>query len=386
MSAVSITELLDALFQRGGSDLVLSSGAPPSLRIDGRLVHYNEQRLGSQDTDSLVRELLAPQQRMTFAEENSVDFSFEWGDHGRIRGNAFRQRGTVAVSLRAIPTHIPSFGELLLPDSVGQLADVPHGLVLFTGPTGAGKSTTQASLIDWINMNRALHIITIEDPIEYLHGNKRCVIEQREVGVDTPSFANALRSALREDPDVVLVGELRDLESISIALTVAETGHLVFGTLHTNDAAQAVHRLVDVFPAEQQQQIRVQLGSTLIAIVHQELLPRIGGGRVAAFEVLVATPAVRNLIRDNKVGQLRNVMVTSSDAGMCTLESALGWLVRSGIVAHEDAIARSMYPAEILNHTAPYKPAPPDPAVEAAGVAAGRGAAQAVGGTHDKTA
>ncbi|TMF12971.1 MAG: PilT/PilU family type 4a pilus ATPase, partial [Chloroflexi bacterium] len=272
-------------------------------------------------------------------------------------------------------------------DSVGELADVPHGLVLFTGPTGAGKSTTQASLIDWINMNRAQHIITIEDPIEYLHASKRCVIEQREVGVDTPSFAHALRAALREDPDVVLVGELRDLESIAIALTVAETGHLVFGTLHTNDAAQAVHRLVDVFPAEQQQQIRVQLGSTLIAVVHQELLPRIGGGRVAAFEVLVATPAVRNLIRDNKVGQLRNVMVTSSDAGMCTLESALGWLVRSGIVAHEDAAARSMYPAEILNHTAPYMRESPDAVDDTAVVAPGRGVARAVaGGSHDKTA
>jgi len=387
MPATPIGELLDALFQRGGSDLVLSAGAPPSLRIDGRLVRYNEERLTPPDTDSLVRELLAPQQRMTFAEQNSVDFSFEWGEHGRIRGNAFRQRGSVAVSLRAIPTHIPSFAELLLPDSVGDLADVPHGLVLFTGPTGAGKSTTQASLIDWINVNRAQHIITIEDPIEYLHTNKRCVIEQREVGVDTPSFAHALRSALREDPDVVLVGELRDLESIAIALTVAETGHLVFGTLHTNDAAQAVHRLVDVFPAEQQQQIRVQLGSTLIAVVHQELLPRIGGGRVAAFEVLMATPAVRNLIRDNKVGQLRNVMVTSSDAGMCTLESALGWLVRSNIVAYDDAATRSMYPAEILNHTAPYKPAPPNGDIDTPAVAVGRGAARAVtGGKHDKTA
>jgi len=387
MPAVPIGELLDALFQRGGSDLVLSAGAPPSLRIDGRLVRYNEERLTPPDTDALVRELLAPQQRLTFAEQNSVDFSFEWGSHGRIRGNAFRQRGTVAVSLRAIPTHIPSYAELLLPDTVGELADVPHGLVLFTGPTGAGKSTTQASLIDWINVNRAQHVITIEDPIEYMHNNKRCVIEQREVGVDTPSFAHALRSALREDPDVVLVGELRDLESIAIALTVAETGHLVFGTLHTNDAAQAIHRLVDVFPAEQQQQIRVQLGSTLIAVVHQELLPRIGGGRVAAFEVLVATPAVRNLIRDNKVGQLRNVMVTSSDAGMCTLESALGWLVRSNIVAYDDAVTRSMYPAEILNHTAPYKPAPPGVTVDTTGVAPRRGAVQAVsGGNHDKTA
>jgi twitching motility protein PilT len=259
----------------------------------------------------------------------------------------------------------------MLPEQVGALASAPHGLVLFTGPTGSGKSTTQASIIDAINRNLALHVITIEDPIEYLHEHKRSVIEQREVGVDTPSFAHALRSTLREDPDVVLVGEMRDLESIAIALTVAETGHLVLGTLHTNDAAQAVHRMVDVFPAEQQQQIRVQLGSTLLTIVHQELLPRIGGGRVAAFEVLVATPAVRNLIRDNKVGQLRNVMLTSSDAGMCTLEAGLAWLVRSGIVAYEDAEARSMFPMELRNLQGVYQPSPPSPdvAMEAAGIA-----------------
>ena len=355
---VSIRELLDSLFDRGGSDVILSAGAPPSMRIDGVLVPYRDEKLTPEDTDRLVRELLAPQQRISFAEQNTVDFSFQWGESGRIRGNAFRQRGTVAVSLRAIPTHIPSFTELLLPEAVGELAHMPHGLVLFTGPTGAGKSTTQASLIDAINTERACHVIAIEDPIEYLHTNKKSVIEQREVGVDTPSFASALRSALREDPDVVLVGELRDLESISIALTVAETGHLVFGTLHTNDASQAVHRIVDVFPAVQQQQIRVQLGGTLLAIVHQELLPRIGGGRVAAFEVLVATPAVRNLIRDNKVGQLRNVMLTSSDVGMCTLEAALGWLVRFGFIAEEDALARSMFPQEVMSHTAPYTPPP----------------------------
>jgi twitching motility protein PilT len=249
----------------------------------------------------------------------------------------------------------------MLPDSVAGLAKAPHGLVLFTGPTGAGKSTTQASLIDAINEEDARHIITIEDPIEYLHNHKRSIIEQREVGVDTATFAGALRAALREDPDVVLVGEMRDLESIAIALTVAETGHLVFATLHTNDAGQAIHRMVDVFPAGQQQQIRVQLGSTLVAVVHQELLPKIGGGRVAAFEVLVATPAVKNLIRENKVGQLRNVMVTSSEAGMCTLEAALGWLVRAGLVSEADALARSTFPKEVMTHTTPYTPSPGSP-------------------------
>jgi twitching motility protein PilT len=365
MELVSIRELLDALFDRGASDVILSVGAPPMLRIDGDLERFSDVTLNPEDTESLARELLAPQQRVTLSEHNAVDFSFEWGQQGRVRGNAFRQRGTVAVALRAIPSHIPSFSELLLPDAVGKLATMPHGLVLFTGPTGAGKSTTQASLIDAINQDRRCHVITVEDPIEYVHSNRSSIIEQREVGVDTPSFASALRSALREDPDVVLVGEMRDLESISIALTVAETGHLVFATLHTNDAAQAIHRVVDVFAPEQQQQIRVQLGSTLLAVVHQELLPRIGGGRVAAFEVLIANVAVRNLIRDNKVAQLRNVMVTSSDDGMCTLEAALAWLVRNGLVSEADAVGRSMFPDEVTSHSAPYVPYQLGVAVEA---------------------
>ena len=358
MRSITVARLLDALFERNASDIILSAGAAPTLRVDGRLISFDDTALTPADTDELVRELLSPQQRLVLTERSSVDFSFQWGQIGRVRGNAFRQRGSVAVALRAIPTRIPSFSELHLPEVVGELADAPHGLVLFTGPTGSGKSTTQASLIDRINTERACHVITIEDPIEYLHANKSSIVEQREVGVDTPRFADALRGALREDPDVVLVGEMRDLESISITLTVAETGHLVLGTLHTNDAAQAVHRVVDVFAGEQQQQIRVQLASTLVAIVHQELLPRIGGGRVAAFEVLLATPAVRNLIRENKVGQLRNVIATSSAEGMCTFEAALGWLVRAGLVSLEDAMARSMYPAEILHPQTPYRPSP----------------------------
>ena len=388
MTTPIIGTLLDALFERAASDLILSVDAPPTLRIDGRLVPLDGGLLKPEDTDRLVRDLLAPEQRLTFAEQHSVDFSFQWGEHGRVRGNAFRQRGSVAVALRAIPTRIPGYEELLLPAAVGALAYLPHGLVLFTGPSGAGKSTTQASLIEAINRDSARHVITIEDPIEYLHTNKRSVVEQREVGVDTPSFASALRSALREDPDVVLVGEMRDLESISIALTVAETGHLVLGTLHTNDASQAMHRIVDVFPPAQQQQVRVQLASTLAAIIHQELLPRIGGGRVAAFEVLLATPPVRHLIRENKGGQLRNVMFTSSGAGMCTLEAALGWLVRSNLITYEDAVGRSPHPEEIQRPQAPYVtaatsaapaangaplvPAIPEPAVEAVGGALGR--------------
>jgi twitching motility protein PilT len=353
VTTAGISALLEALFARGASDLLLSVASPPCLRIDGRLEPLHLPALTADDTDHLARELLSPQQRLTFSERQSVDFSFEWPGFGRVRGNAFRQRGTVAVALRAIPTVIPSFDEIRLPQSVADLAQAPHGLILMTGPTGCGKSTTQASIIDAINRERAVHIITLEDPIEYVHGNERSIVEQREIGVDAPSFAEALRSTLREDPDVVLVGEMRDLESISIALTVAETGHLVLGTLHTNDAPQAAHRVIDVFPGGQQQQIRVQLASTLLAVVHQELLPRIDGGRVAAFEVLMATPAVRNLIRDDKAGQLRNVMSTSAKDGMLTLEASLSLLVAEGLVAYEDAKARSAHPQEVKVPQAP---------------------------------
>ncbi len=339
--------LLDALFERAASDLILSVGAPPTLRIDGELVGMPMPALTAEDTEKLSRELLGVPQRLTFSDRQSADFSFQWNHHGRVRGNAFRQRGTVAIALRAIPTHIPSFEELRLPHSVRELANLPHGLILVTGPTGCGKSTTQASLIDAINRDRPVHIITIEDPLEYVHINRRGVVEQREIGHDAPSFAEALRSTLREDPDVVLVGEMRDLESIAIALTIAETGHLVLGTLHSNDAAQAIHRIVDVFPAGQQQQIRTQLAGTLSCVVHQELLPQLGGGRVAAFEVMVATAAVCNLIRENKTGQLRNTMLTSMRDGMCTLEMSLSSLVENGIVAYDDAVSRSLYPAEI---------------------------------------
>jgi twitching motility protein PilT len=378
VTAAGISALLEALFERGASDLLLSVSSPPTLRIDGKLEPLTFPALTAADTEHLARELLSPQQRLAFSEHQSVDFSFEWPGHGRVRGNAFRQRGTVAVALRAIPTRIPGFAEIRLPQSVADLAQSPHGLILMTGPTGCGKSTTQASIIDAINRDRAVHIITLEDPIEYVHGNAQSIVEQREIGVDAPSFAEGLRSTLREDPDVVLVGEMRDLESISIALTVAETGHLVLGTLHTNDAPQAAHRIIDVFPAGQQQQIRVQLASTLLAVVHQELLPRIDGGRVAAFEVLMATPAACNLIRDNKAGQLRNVMATSGKDGMLTLEASLTLLVAEGLVSYEDAVARSVHPIEVkvpqapplsgtLQHAHPHHDAQNPPRIAVAG-------------------
>jgi twitching motility protein PilT len=342
-----IEPLLDALFDQGASDLILSAGAPPALRLDGQLVAAASRPLSDEQTRRLLHQLLSEDHLRTLNDDHAVDFSFQWTDRGRVRGNAFRQRGTVAVALRAIPSQIPSFSELRLPQICERLVEAPRGLILVTGPTGAGKSTSQASMIDWINRSRAQHIITIEDPIEYVHFNRRCVVEQRELGIDTPSFADALRSCLRQDPDVLQVGEMRDLESIRIALAIAETGHLVFATLHTNDTTQAINRIVDVFPGEQQQQIRVQLAASLQAVIYQQLLPMRQGGRVAAFEVLVANGAVRNLIRENKSAQLRNIIATSRSEGMQTLEHSLNELIEEGLVDWEDAVSVSLFPKEI---------------------------------------
>jgi twitching motility protein PilT len=359
-TGLRVEPLLDELFERGATDLIISVGSPPMLRIDGQLVPTGLERVTPDQTLALAQRLLTDQLGSVLHDQGAVDFSFPWGERGRVRGNAYRQRGTVALALRAIPTVIPTFAELRLPPAVLRLVELPRGLVLMTGPTGAGKSTTQASMIDWINRSRAQHIITVEDPIEYVHENGRGVVEQREVGVDTPSFADALRAALRESPDVLLIGEMRDLASIRMALTIAETGHLVLATLHTNDTSQAVDRIVDVFPGEQQQQIRVQLAASLQAIIYQQLVPMTGGGLVAAFEVLVATHAVRNLIRENRTGQLRNVIATSRDDGMQTLETSLSELVAEGLVDYEEAVAHSLHPGEVRrpsSHLPPGKQA-----------------------------
>jgi twitching motility protein PilT len=284
--------------------------------------------------------------------EREVDLSFAWGEYARFRANAFHQRGNVSLALRLIPFTIPTFDELGLPPIVGGLVDLPQGLVLVTGPTGSGKSTSLASMINVINQRRACHIITIEDPIEYVYEHKNSAVEQREVGIDTDSFARALRAAFREDPDVLLVGEMRDNETIQATLTLAETGHLVFATLHTNDAAQTVDRIVDVFPGDQQAQIRTQLSGTLEAIISQRLIPRIGGGRVAAFEILVATYAVRNMIRDRRTNQLRNVISTNAQVGMQTLEMSLSRLVADQLVTHEEAIRHTLNPNEVQSAVA----------------------------------
>ncbi|HZX04961.1 type IV pilus twitching motility protein PilT [Kribbella sp.] len=337
--------LLEELWNAGGTDLLLTAGLPPQIRVHGSLYSVaGADRLTRDDTDSLLHEVL---QQTDWTTKHEHDFAFSWRDEARIRGNAFTQRGDTAVALRMIPRRIPSMDELGLPPVLYDFVRKHQGLVLVTGPTGSGKSTTLAAMIGKINTDRACHIITVEDPIEYVHDHQLSAVNQREVGSDTASFPDALRSALREDPDVLLVGEMRDLDSIRFALTIAETGHLVFATLHTNDTAQSLARIVDVFPAEQQAQVRVQLAAALTGVVYQRLIPRIGGGLVAAYEVMVADAAVRNLIKEGKTHQLRNSVVTGQRDGMQTLEQSLSTLVQNGIVAYDDAAARSLYPKDI---------------------------------------
>ncbi|MGH2722166.1 MAG: type IV pilus twitching motility protein PilT [Actinomycetota bacterium] len=343
-----IDGLLQTLWDRRGTDLLLTVGAPPMLRIDGLMQRLDgADPLAPEEIERLIKAILTENQLQELLGYKEIDFSFDWKEHARFRANAFHQRGYMALALRLIPFRIPGFAELGLPPAVAELVKVPYGLILVTGPTGSGKSTTLAAMLDWINTNKALHIVTIEDPIEYTHDHKKSAVNQREVGEDSHSFERALRSALREDPDVLLVGEMRDLETIQIALTVAETGHLVFATLHTNDTSQALDRIVDVFPSERQGQIRIQLANSLAGILYQQLLPKAGGGRVAAFEVLVATHPVRNLIKEGKTRQLRNVVSTSQKDGMQTLESSLSDLVAKGLVDYEDAITRSLHPNEV---------------------------------------
>ncbi len=343
-----IDALLGVLWSAGGTDLLLTAGMPPQIRLHGDLNAVPEHPvLTREDTDGLLAELLTAEQAATWQATHEYDFSFSWRDDARVRGNAFTQRGETAVALRMIPREVPTMAQLGLPPVLDDFTRQHQGLVLVTGPTGSGKSTTLAAVIDRINTERACHIITVEDPIEYVHVHKRSAVNQREVGSDTASFPDALRSALREDPDVLLVGEMRDLESIRFALTIAETGHLVFATLHTNDTAQSLGRIIDVFPAEQQAQVRVQLAAALTGIVYQRLIPRIGGGLVAAYEVLVANSAIRNLIKEGKTHQLRNSLVTGHREGMVTFEQSLSALVQAGLVTHEDAVARSLYPRDI---------------------------------------
>jgi len=353
-SATRADALLAGVWALGGTDLLLGPGMPPQVRVNGELRALPDHpEMTADDTRSILDELVEAGVTETVLGGLEHDFSFSWREQARIRGNAFRQSGVISIAFRMIPRIVPAMAELGLPRTLGTFTRIQQGLVLVTGPTGSGKSTTLAAMIGEINSHRACHILTIEDPIEYVHDHRRSMVSQREVGTDTPSFHHALRSALREDPDVLLVGEMRDLESIRFALTIAETGHLVFASLHTNDTAQSLGRIIDVFPAEQQDQIRVQLAAALTGVVYQRLVPAIGGGMVAAYEVMVADPAVRNLIKEGKTHQLRNSLLTGQRAGMVTIEQSLSALIREGRITAEDAIARSLYPKEIDIPTRP---------------------------------
>ncbi len=367
--AASMADLLQILVERGGSDLHVTSGTYPQIRIAGKLVPLTQfEQLTPQDTQRLAYSVLNEGQKQKFEEESELDLSFGIQGLARFRANIYRQRGAVGAAIRVIPYQIRSFDELGLPKVVQELAERPKGLVLVTGPTGSGKSTTLAAMLDKINSERSEHIVTIEDPIEFVHPHKKCIVNQREVFSDTHSFKNALKSILRQDPDVVLVGEMRDLETIAAAITIAETGHLTFGTLHTNSCAQTINRIIDVFPTGQQPQVRAQLSLVLEGVLSQTLIPKIGGGRVMAMEIMVATPAIRNLIREEKIHQIYSAIQSGSKYGMQTMNQSLADLVRRHLITREDAMNRSTIPdelAQLLGHDA------------AAGGAAGAGAGPA---------
>ena len=355
----NLHQLLKAIIEKGASDLHITTGSPPQLRIDGRLVPLKMPALTSQDTKQLCYSILTDAQKHRFEEANELDLSFGVKGLARFRANVFIQRGAVAGAFRTIPFQIMSFDELGLPAAVAAFAQRPRGLILVTGPTGSGKSTTLASIVDKINLENNQHIITIEDPIEYLHPHKSCLVNQREIGADTSDFKTALRFILRQDPDVVLIGEMRDLETIEAALTVAETGHLCLATLHTNSAVQTINRVIDVFPPHQQAQVRAQLSFVLEGVVCQSLLPRANGpGRVLAIEVMVPNSAIRNLIREDKVHQLYSQMQIGQDKyGMVTMNQCLAALYQRRLITMDDALGRSGDHEELRNLIAnPQRP------------------------------
>ncbi len=353
--AVLIDKLLQTVVKQGVSDLHITTGQPPVVRLHGRLVRLETNELMPDDTVALMKSITPARCQQELQEMGSTDFGFSFGDQARFRVSVFRQRGNVAMVLRQIPNKMLSMDELHTPAVCRELIQRPRGLLLVTGPTGSGKTTTLAAMIKWLNENIDHHIITIEDPIEFYHPNIKCTVNQREIGVDVPTFAEAIRRALRQDPDVILVGEMRDLETIETAITAAETGHVVFGTLHTSSAAGTINRIIDVFPNTQQDQIRTQLASSILGIFCQTLLPRIGGGRVAAYEMLVVDSATANLIRENKIFRITSVIQTGAKRGMQLLDDHLFKLWRDGIVTLEDAMGKANSQDDLMKRVVEYK-------------------------------
>ncbi len=338
---MDITELLAFSVQHNASDLHLSTGSPPLIRVDGDVRKLNIPAFEAKDVNALVYDIMNDRQRKEYEEKLEVDFSFEVPNLARFRVNAFNQNRGPAAVFRTIPSKVLTLDDLGCPDIFRSIAENPRGLVLVTGPTGSGKSTTLAAMVDYINSTKNDHILTIEDPIEFVHENKMCLINQREVHRDTLSFSNALRSALREDPDVILVGEMRDLETIRLAMTAAETGHLVFGTLHTTSAPKTIDRIIDVFPAEEKSMVRSMLSESLRAVISQTLVKKVGGGRVAAHEIMIGVPAIRNLIREDKVAQMYSAIQTGMQHGMQTMDQCLQNLVNRGVISRQDAASKA---------------------------------------------
>ena len=334
----SIDEMLKAANERGASDLHITVGVPPKIRIDGELIDIADERIMPADAENLIMPIIPDHARKQLVEMGESDFSYAIAGVGRYRVNAFRQRGSYACVIRIVGTRIPSPQELGLPESVVALTELKRGLIIVTGPTGSGKSTTLASLVDVINSTQNVNVITLEDPIEYLHRHNKAIVNQREIGVDSFSYTSALRAALREDPDVIMVGEMRDLDTISTAITAAETGHLVLSTLHTTGAANTIDRIIDVFPPHQQQQIRIQLAGVLESVISQQLLPKVFGGRVAAFEVMHTNTAIKNLIRESKTHQIDNIIQTNRKLGMMMMDDAIMELYMRGEISKETAL------------------------------------------------
>ncbi len=352
MGTILIDKLLQTVVNRKASDLHITVGQPPVLRLDGRLVRLETKVLEAADTVALMKSITPDRCQQELQEVGGADFGFAFGELARFRVSVFKQRGNVAMVLRQIPNKLLDFKELGTPPVLAKLCERPRGLILVTGPTGSGKTTTLAAMVDYMNDKFDHHIITVEDPVEFYHTHKKSTINQREIGVDVPSFAEAIRRALRQDPDVILVGEMRDLETIEAAITAAETGHIVFGTLHTTGAQGTVNRIIDVFPTSQQEQIRTQLSTAVIGVLSQALLPKIGGGRVAAYEMLVVTPAIANLIRENKTFRITSSIQTGQKLGMQLLDDNMFRLWRDGLVEKRECLFRANHPEDLAGKIA----------------------------------